>query len=38
MDWQTASDNLRAQAVYERVGASREEWIDYALSTSAAGA
>jgi len=29
--WQTAKDNLRAQAVYERVGAVREEWLDYSL-------
>lgn len=27
--WQTAPDNLRAQAVYERVGATREQWVDY---------
>jgi GNAT superfamily N-acetyltransferase len=31
LDWQTAKDNLRAQAVYERVGAKREEWLDYSL-------
>lgn len=31
LGWQTAKDNLRAQAVYERVGASREEWLDYSL-------
>jgi RimJ/RimL family protein N-acetyltransferase len=29
--WQTAPDNLRAQAVYDRVGATREAWIDYWL-------
>jgi RimJ/RimL family protein N-acetyltransferase len=29
--WQTAPDNLRAQAVYERVGATRELWVDYWL-------
>ena len=29
--WQTAKDNRRAQAVYERVGAVREEWLDYSL-------
>jgi GNAT superfamily N-acetyltransferase len=29
--WQTATDNFRAQAVYERVGAIREEWVDYSL-------
>jgi GNAT superfamily N-acetyltransferase len=32
LGWQTAKDNLRAQAVYERVGASREEWVDYSLT------
>ncbi len=31
LGWQTAKDNLRAQAVYQRVGAQREEWIDYSL-------
>jgi GNAT superfamily N-acetyltransferase len=31
--WQTAKDNLRAQAVYERVGARREEWLDYWVPT-----
>ena len=31
--WQTARDNRRAQAVYERIGATREDrWIDYWLS------
>jgi GNAT superfamily N-acetyltransferase len=29
--WQTARDNTRAQAVYERVGATRDEWVDYSL-------
>jgi GNAT superfamily N-acetyltransferase len=30
--WQTASDNGRAQAVYERIGATREDrWLDYWL-------
>jgi GNAT superfamily N-acetyltransferase len=29
--WQTAKDNLRAQKVYERVGAERSEWLDYTL-------
>jgi GNAT superfamily N-acetyltransferase len=29
--WQTAKDNVRAQKVYERVGASRSEWLDYSL-------
>jgi GNAT superfamily N-acetyltransferase len=31
--WQTAKDNARAQAVYERVGAQREEWFDYSITT-----
>jgi GNAT superfamily N-acetyltransferase len=30
--WQTARDNYRAQAVYERIGATREDrWLDYGL-------
>ena len=29
--WQTAPDNVRAQRVYERVGATRDRWIDYTL-------
>jgi GNAT superfamily N-acetyltransferase len=29
--WQTAKDNERAQAVYDRVGARRSEWLDYSL-------
>ena len=32
LTWQTAPGNLRAQAVYERVGATREQWIDYWLA------
>jgi GNAT superfamily N-acetyltransferase len=31
--WQTAPDNLRAQAVYDRIGATREHWIDYWLAS-----
>jgi GNAT superfamily N-acetyltransferase len=31
LTWQTAKDNLRAQRVYERVGAQRAEWLDYSL-------
>jgi GNAT superfamily N-acetyltransferase len=31
--WQTAHTNTRAQAVYDRVGAERDErWLDYSLS------
>jgi GNAT superfamily N-acetyltransferase len=29
--WQTAQDNRRAQAVYERVGAKGELWLEYEL-------
>jgi GNAT superfamily N-acetyltransferase len=29
--WQTAHDNHRAQAVYDRIGARRSEWLDYGL-------
>jgi GNAT superfamily N-acetyltransferase len=36
IEWQTAKDNLRAQAVYERVGAKRSEWLDYSLDAGAA--
>jgi GNAT superfamily N-acetyltransferase len=31
LGWQTARDNHRARAVYERVGGRREEWLDYSL-------
>ncbi len=31
LGWQTAKDNLRAQRVYERIGAERSEWLDYSL-------
>jgi GNAT superfamily N-acetyltransferase len=31
LTWQTALDNLRAQAVYDRVGGAREQWLDYWL-------
>jgi len=36
LSWQTALDNTRAQAVYERVGATRDEWVDYSLDVSRA--
>jgi GNAT superfamily N-acetyltransferase len=29
--WQTAKDNARAQAVYDRIGGVRSEWLDYSL-------
>ena len=32
LTWQTARDNAPAQRVYERAGATREEWVDYWLS------
>ncbi len=33
--WQTAKTNLRAQAVYERVGATRDErWLDYSVGVT----
>lgn len=33
LSWQTARDNAPAQSLYERVGARREEWVDYSLPT-----
>ena len=32
LSWQTATDNRRAQRVYDRVGATREQWVDYFLA------
>lgn len=32
LTWQTATDNARAQRVYDRVGATRSQWVDYSLS------
>ena len=34
LGWQTAPDNTRARRVYERVGATKDEWVDYWLSVS----
>jgi ribosomal protein S18 acetylase RimI-like enzyme len=34
LEWYTKPSNQRAQAVYDRTGASREEWISYSLSVS----
>lgn len=31
LQWTTAPDNLRAQAVYDRVGGSRSTWVHYGL-------
>ena len=29
LTWQTALDNRRAQALYDRIGARRSQWLDY---------
>jgi GNAT superfamily N-acetyltransferase len=35
LDWTTAHDNLRAQSVYDRIGAQRDpRWLDYSLAVS----
>ena len=35
LEWQTAHSNGRARAVYERVGAERDErWLDYSLAVT----
>lgn len=34
LGWQTARENTRAQRVYERVGATRDEWVDYWLAVT----
>ena len=31
LEWRTAPDNVRAQRLYDSVGAQRSEWIDYGL-------
>jgi GNAT superfamily N-acetyltransferase len=31
LTWQTARDNARAQALYDRIGGRRSEWLDYSL-------
>jgi GNAT superfamily N-acetyltransferase len=34
LEWQTAKDNFRAQAVYDRVGGRRDDrWLDYSIRT-----
>jgi GNAT superfamily N-acetyltransferase len=33
LEWQTARDNARARALYDGIGARREEWVDYSLKT-----
>jgi GNAT superfamily N-acetyltransferase len=34
LTWQTALDNARAQALYDRVGARRSQWLDYDLAVA----
>jgi GNAT superfamily N-acetyltransferase len=35
LDWTTAHDNARAQTLYDRVGAQRDErWLDYSFAVS----
>ena len=34
LSWQTALDNERAQAVYARVGATPERWLDWSLEVT----
>ncbi|TML06473.1 MAG: GNAT family N-acetyltransferase [Actinobacteria bacterium] len=35
LEWQTAVDNHRAQALYDRIGAQRSDrWLDYTLPTT----
>ena len=31
LQWQTALDNRTAQALYDRVGGTREQWLDYSI-------
>jgi GNAT superfamily N-acetyltransferase len=35
LEWMTAPENLRAQAVYRRAGGVREPWLVYTLATTA---
>ncbi len=35
LEWQTGPDNRRAQAVYDRIGGTREPWLLYAKPTPA---
>jgi len=34
LGWQTALDNERAQALYDRVGGERSQWLDYGLDVT----
>jgi GNAT superfamily N-acetyltransferase len=38
LSWRTALDNHRAQAVYDRVGGQRSQWLDYDLPVQEGGA
>ncbi len=38
LEWQTARDNLRAQALYDRVGGVREDWLSYSLEIESGAA
>jgi GNAT superfamily N-acetyltransferase len=39
LDWTTAQDNNRAQRVYDRIGAKRDEgWVEYSLDVSQSAA
>jgi GNAT superfamily N-acetyltransferase len=35
LEWQTAPENLRAQAVYDRIGGERGPWLSYSLPAGA---
>jgi ribosomal protein S18 acetylase RimI-like enzyme len=34
LEWETAPSNTRAQSVYDRLGASRAQWLSYTLAVS----
>jgi ribosomal protein S18 acetylase RimI-like enzyme len=36
LEWQTAPENARAQALYDRIGASRERWLTYTMGAERA--
>ena len=36
LEWETALDNHRAQAVYDRLGGARERWLSYSLEVAGA--
>lgn len=35
LQWQTAPDNTRARAVYDRIGGIQSQWVDYSLPIEA---